>query len=728
MPDPVQLKRSSGRQANQRIYAGVRAGVSEPSFKKNPPNHLVHEKSPYLQQHAYNPVDWYPWGPEAFRRATEEQKPVFLSIGYATCHWCHVMAHESFEDQGIADLLNSGFIAIKVDREERPDIDSIYMRACQQMTGQGGWPLTIIATPDKEPFFAGTYFPRTSRGGMTGLTELLKSVIQLWREQRDTLVTASRELTALLAGTPASFPGEPAAPSLLLSGYEELAASFDPVNGGFGRAPKFPTPVKVLFLLRYWKRTGSDLALRMAEETLEAMRCGGIHDHLGGGFHRYSTDGVWLVPHFEKMLYDQALLLMAFTEAWLATRKPAYRQTAERIVTYVSRDLLSPDRAFIAAEDADSPGGEGAYYLWTRDDLVKVLGFPDARYTADLFDVREEGNFNSPKAGTGKNILHLRAAGPANKDDPARIEAVSSRLLAERQKRPRPQRDEKILTDWNGLMIAALAQSSRAFEHPEHYRLAESAMRFILDRLRSADGGLLHRYCDGEAAISAFADDYAFIIRALIELYETGFDPSWLVEALNLNTFLNRHFSDVRGGFGFFTTSDEAEVLIARHKELYDGAVPSCNSVMLQNLVLLGHLTGDPVHEEQASRLADGFAGTVRSVPSAYCAYLCGLDHLLGPATDIVIVGEGSSATEQEMVRMVRDLYLPSVTVHALSFRTSTALETVAPFTASLAALQGKTTAYVCIGRACSVPVTTQETLRQVLDEKMKSGETGMKR
>jgi hypothetical protein len=630
--------------------------VSDPSFKQNPPSHLVHEPSPHLQQHAYNPVDWYPWGPDAFLRAAEEQKPVFLSIGYATCHWCHVMAHESFEDKGIANLLNTGFIAIKVDREERPDIDSIYMMACQQMTGQGGWPLTIIATPDKKPFFAGTYFPRTSRSGMTGLTELLKTVSRLWQEQRDTLVTASKELTALLAGTPASFLGEPADQSLLLSGYEELAALFDPVNGGFGRAPKFPTPVKVLFLLRYWKRTGSDPALHMAEETLEALRCGGIHDQLGGGFHRYSTDEVWLVPHFEKMLYDQALLLMAFTEAWLVTQKQAYRQTAERIVTYVSGNLLSPDRAFISAEDADSPGGEGAYYLWTREDLVNVLGSPDALYAADLFNVRVEGNFRSPKTGTGKNILHLRAASPAILDDPARIADVSNRLLAERLKRPRPQRDEKILTDWNGLMIAALAQSSRAFENPEHYRLAESAMHFILDRLRLADGGLLHRYCDGEAAISAFADDYAFVIRALIELYETGFDPSWLVEALNLNKYLNHHFSDSSGGFGFFTTSDEAEVLIARNKELYDGAVPSCNSVMLQNLVLLGHLTGDPVHEEQASRLADGFAGRVHSVPSSYCAYLCGLDHMLGPATDIVIVGEGGNPTEQQMVRMGLDM------------------------------------------------------------------------
>jgi hypothetical protein len=698
--------------------AGVSAGMDDDPEKKQPvPNHLIREKSPYLQQHAYNPVDWYPWGDEAFRRAAEEQRPVFLSIGYATCHWCHVMARESFADPGIAALLNSGFIAVKVDREERPDIDSIYMTACQQMTGQGGWPLTIIMTPDKKPFFAGTYLPRTSRAGMTGLRELLEMVIRRWKEQQDTLVAAADRLTARLAEGAGPPAGGTADASLLRDGYEELAASFDPVNGGFGRAPKFPTPEKILFLLRYWKRTASGQALGMAERTLESMRCGGIHDHPGGGFHRYSTDAGWRVPHFEKMLYDQALLLMAFTEAWLATKKAVYRKTAEAIITYVTRDLSSPEGAFISAEDADSPGGEGAFYLWTEKELSEILGPRDGPFAAALFHVRKEGNFVSAETGPGKNILYLQPGSREHPEDLSRVAAIRERLLAERQKRPRPQRDGKVLADWNGLMIAALAQSSRAFHDPAPYRAAESAMHVILERLQAADGGLLHRYCDGEAAIPAFADDYAFVIRALIELYETSFDPAWLAEALVLKRYLDRHFSD-KGGDGYFTTSDEGEALIARRKEIYDGAVPSANSVMLSNLVLLGHLTGDPVHEAQASRLADAFSGTVRCSPSAYSAYLCGLDHLLCPATDLVIAGEEADPVAAEMIRVVCDTYLPSLTVHVRTPRTAAALDAVAPFLRSMVSQDGKTTAYLCTGRTCAVPVTSVDALRKAIGEK----------
>ena len=689
----------------------------QPGVKGNPPNHLIREKSPYLQQHAHNPVDWFPWGEVAFRRAAEEQKPVFLSIGYATCHWCHVMARESFEDQEIAALLNTHFIAIKVDREERPDIDSVYMTACQLMTGQGGWPLTIIMTPDKKPFFAGTYFPRAGRAGMTGLSELLEKVIRLWQEQRDTLVAAAEQLAASLAEPPGSPPGGTADRSLLQDGFKELAESFDPVYGGFGRAPKFPTPAKILFLLRYWKRTGSDQALRMVEDTLEAMRCGGIHDHLGGGFHRYSTDAQWRIPHFEKMLYDQALLLMAFTEAWLATKKPVYRKTAEEIITYVTRDLSSPEGAFISAEDADSPGGEGAFYLWTRKELDAVLGPRDGLFTAGRFHVSEEGNFFSAESGPGKNILYLQPGSGENTENEPGPAGIRNRLLEERQKRPHPQRDGKILTDWNGLMVAALAQSFCAFGNPAYYRSAETAMRFILDHLRAADGGLLHRYYGGEAAVPAFAEDYAFMIRALIELYEAGFNPAWLGEALVLNTYFRRHFSDT-GGERFFTTSDEGEPLIARTTAIYDGAIPSSNSLMLENLVLLGHLTGDPVHEEQASRVADAFAGTIRRSPSAYSAYLCGLDHLLGPATDVVIAGRESDPETGAMIRMIRDRYLPSVTVHFRSPQAFQALAAVAPFTGGMTQRDGKTTAYVCTGRTCSAPVTTPEKLLELLSEK----------
>jgi hypothetical protein len=416
------------------------------------------------------------------------------------------------------------------------------------------------------------------------------------------------------------------------------------------------------------------------------------------------------------MLYDQALLLMAFTEAWLATKKPLYRKTAEAIITYVTRDLSSPEGAFISAEDADSPGGEGAFYLWTEKELADILGPRDGPFAAALFHVKKEGNFISAETGPGKNILYLQLNDRENPEDVSRTIVILGRLLAEREKRPRPQRDGKVLSDWNGLMIAALAQSARAFGDPAPCRAAEAAMHVILDRLRTPDGGLLHRYCDGEAAIPAFADDYAFVIRALIELYGTSFDPAWLAEALVLNRYLNRHFSGIGGG-GFFTTSDEGEALIARRKEIYDGAVPSANSVMLSNLVLLGHLTGDPVYEEQASRLADAFSGTVRSSPSAYCAYLCGLDHLLGPASDIVIAGEDRDPVAAGMVRVVRDTYLPSVTLHVRTPATAAALDAVAPFLKTMVSQDGKTTAYLCTGRSCSPPVTSVDAFSEKIGE-----------
>jgi uncharacterized protein YyaL (SSP411 family) len=415
------------------------------------------------------------------------------------------------------------------------------------------------------------------------------------------------------------------------------------------------------------------------------------------------------------MLYDQALLLMAFSEAWLATKNPVYRQTAETIITYVTRDLLSPEGAFISAEDADSAGGEGAFYLWTQKELEIALGAQDALYAAALFGVEPGGNFPSAETGPGKNILSLRKEVTGPPQDKARIESIRNRLMAEREKRPRPRKDGKILTDWNGLMIAALAQSSRAFDNPEYYRLAKTAMHFILHRLRLADGSLLHRYFDNEAAIIAFSDDYAFIIRALIELFETSFDPAWLEEALSLDRYLDRHFSDITQG-GFFTTSDAGEPLIIRRKEIYDGAIPSGNGIMLGNLVLLGHLTGNPVFEERAFRLADGFAGSIRRSPSAYCAFLCGLDHLLGPASDIVIAGNESDPVAVQMIQSIRALYLPFVTFH---FRRSPggdpALDALAPFTRAMTAQNGKTTAYVCSGRTCSAPVHTVDSLRELL-------------
>jgi uncharacterized protein len=681
------------------------------------PNHLVHEKSPYLRQHASNPVNWYPWDSEAFHRAMEEDKPVFVSIGYATCHWCHVMAHESFEDETVASVLNEHFIAVKVDREERPDIDGVYMTVCQLMTGQGGWPLTVVLTPQKEPFFAGTYFSRS------GLVNILSRIATLWKELRSELQADATRITSALR-EPATLPryGEPD-DTLLMKGFEELQSRFDPVNGGFGTAPKFPTPSILLFLLRYYHRTGSAPALQMVERTLDALNCGGIHDHLGGGFHRYSTDAAWQVPHFEKMLYDQALLLMAFTEGWLATQRPEYQKTAEAIITYVLRDLASNDGAFLSAEDADSPGGEGAFYTWTREEIDRILGKEDGAFAADLFGITGTGNFRIPETGRNTNILSRKKGSCGaiisenNQDcgDESLTDTIRERLFFARNSRPRPGRDDKVLSDWNGLFITALVRAYCAFGNQQHLEAAKRAMHFILTRLRAPDGGLFHRYCDDEAAIPAFADDYAFLIQALISLYEADFDPGWLEDAITLDHYLADHFHDAELD-GYFSVSDFTDPVLLRKKEVYDGAIPSGNSVILGNLVLLGHLTGDFRYHERASLLARGLSGLVGQSPSAYTGFLSGLDLLLGPVTDIVIVGDEQAPETRKMIALLREMYLPSVTLlYRIPGNPDIRLDTLAPFTTEMVASDGNTTAYICKGTTCSEPVTGAEDLRNLL-------------
>jgi uncharacterized protein len=697
-----------------------------PGKKNRKPNHLAREKSPYLRQHACNPVAWYPWGEEAFRRAAEENKPVFVSIGYATCHWCHVMAHESFEDDAVAEVLNKHFIAVKVDREERPDIDGVYMAVCQQMTGQGGWPLTVILTPGKEPFFAGTYFPRTARGGMIGLIDLLSRISRLWKEQRGNIETSATRITTALRELPPSPSKEKIDPSFLVRGYQDLSARFDTENGGFGGAPKFPTPSTLLFLIRFWKRTGSDHALMMAEKTLEAMVRGGIHDHLGGGFHRYATDDQWKVPHFEKMLYDQAQLLTAFTETWLITKNPLYQQTAEDIIDYVLRDLRVPEGAFASAEDADSGDGEGAYYTWTREDVDEVLGPVWGARAAELFGITVTGNFIIPETGQRTNVLSIRngrdtIAENANRtqdEEPAGPGQLQRKLLIARNARPRPQRDDKVLTDWNALFIAALAGAYRAFGNARYREVAERAARFILSDLRAPDGGLLHRYCDGEAAIPAFAEDYAFMIHALIQLYETTFDPEWLGEAIALDRHMAVHFLDPANG-GYFSTADTSDPLILKRKEIYDGVTPSANSLMIHNLVCLGHLTGNSGYHERASSLAERFAGTACESPSAYTAYLSGLDLLLGPVINIVITGSENAPETREMIARIRQDYRPSALVTGrFPGKVSEALDSLAPFTRDMVAQEGKTTAYICHGTVCSEPVTRADDLVRKIQEK----------
>jgi hypothetical protein len=695
--------------------------LNDPPDAEKYGNRLIHEKSPYLLQHAGNPVDWYPWGNEAFDRAARENKPVFLSIGYATCHWCHVMAHESFEDTGIATILNTHFICIKVDREERPDIDSVYMSVCQMMTGKGGWPLTVFLTPEKKPFYAGTYLPKVSRFGMTGLPDLLSRIIQVWQEKHSDILRSSEEIAAAVCQEQEVSHEDIPAISLLTSGYEELVLKFDAEYGGFGSAPKFPTPHILLFLLRFWKRTGSKRALAMVEKTLHALRGGGIYDQIGGGFHRYSTDAQWRVPHFEKMLYDQALLVMAYTEAYQATRNPDFKRTAEEIISYVFFSLTSPEGAFFSAEDADSPGGEGAFYLWTAGEIEKILGKEDAIVAARVFDITPAGNYQDTGTGPGQNILTCKKSiaeaasslGLSKADLEIQLASIRSRLFAAREDRSRPALDDKILTDWNGLFIAALSQAAGVFGNEHYLTAARRAMQFIVTRLRAPGGGLLHRYRDDEPAIPGFGDDYAFTIKGLLELYESTFEAGYLLTAIELNTWFTAHFHDTARG-GFFTTSDSAEILLVKKKEIYDGAIPSCNSIAFENLVRLAHLTGDAVYEQLASELSRTFAAPVNQSPSAHAWFLCALDSAIGPVHDVVIVGERDDEVTKAMINGLREQYLPHVLIVLKQLNEDDhLLSGLAPFTKDLNSPGGKTTAYVCTGHTCALPVTG---IRQLLE------------
>ncbi len=523
------------------------------------PNRLINEKSPYLLQHAYNPVDWYPWGEEAFEKARNENKPIFLSIGYSTCHWCHVMAHESFEDEEVAGLMNRAFVCIKVDREERPDIDNIYMTVCQIILGRGGWPLNIIMTPGRKPFFAGTYIPKKSRFSQTGMLELVPRIEEIWDRQHEEVLDSAEKITSTIQNMISESAGEGIGEAIMEEAYDELLSSFDSEYGGFERAPKFPTPHKIFFLLRYWRRSGNPEALHMVEYTLDNMYRGGIHDHLGSGFHRYSTDNMWVVPHFEKMLYDQALIAIAYTENYQVTGKKLYKEAAEGILDYVLRDLTSPEGGFYCGEDADVEGEEGIYYLWTLEEIRNVLSPEDSELITKVFNLKEEGNFEEEIRGkkTGTNLLYMpRSLGSlaaelkiSTDEIESRVKLVKEKLLEARNERKRPARDDKILTDWNGLMIAALAKGFQTFGEEKYLKAAEKAADFILKNFYSPDKRLLHRYRDGVAGISGTADDYAFLIHGLLELYEAGFELRYLKAALCLNRELLEHFWDpVHGG------------------------------------------------------------------------------------------------------------------------------------------------------------------------------------
>ncbi len=711
------------------------ARSSKQQYTEKMTNRLAQEKSPYLLQHAGNPVDWYAWGDEAFTKARKEQKPVFLSIGYSTCHWCHVMEEESFENRTIADFLNQHFVSIKVDREERPDVDHVYMQAVMAMAGAGGWPLSVFLTPEGKPFYGGTYFPPEDRWGRAGFMTVLKALAGKWQTERKAVEDAGEQMAAALKEAVAEQTAAeaPLDESTLRTAFEQFQGQFDTTFGGFGPAPKFPRPHILGFLLRYAKRANEAMAQRMVEETLEAMSRGGLFDPLEGGFHRYSTDGEWHVPHFEKMLYDQALLARAYLEAFQVTKNGAYAATARRVLDYVRARMEHPAGGFYSAEDADSAGDpanpkhktEGAFYIWTEAEIREALG-DDADLFCFHYDVRPGGNAEHDPMGEfkGKNILReirTREETAAQfKKNPADVhtalEAARAILKKKRDERLRPHLDDKILTDWNGLMIGALALGARVLGEPAYAESARRAADFVLTKLQTAEGRLLHRWRDGEAAVPGFLDDYAFLIDGLLELYQTQFEARDLEKACTLVREMLRLFRDEKQG-GFFISGADAEALIARGKDLYDGALPSGNSVAVSVLLRLARLTGERKWEAAAEAALTAFAATVRRFPSGYPQLLMALDFQLGPSGEIVVAGARDEAVTAALLKIVEQTFLPRhvVALHPVTTEEALQIEKILPFVEKQTTVQGKPAVYVCENHTCREPVTDAAALASIL-------------
>jgi hypothetical protein len=692
------------------------------------PNRLASEKSPYLLQHASNPVDWYPWGEEAFAAARREDRPIFLSIGYATCHWCHVMEHESFEDTAIAGRLNSRFIPIKVDREERPDVDRVYMLFVQATTGSGGWPMSVWLAPDLQPFYGGTYFPPDGRYGRPGFAAVLDEISRAWQEDRDSVMRSAARLTERLRGFAAAAPPQQWAvpgPDALAAAVREFETAFDARRGGFGGAPKFPRPAELFFLLREARRTGHGAAREMVVRTLRAMADGGMRDHVGGGFHRYSVDADWRVPHFEKMLYDQAQLALAYLEASQITGDAEMAAVADDTLRYVAAEMTAPGGGFYSAEDADSlppehagdPAArksEGAFYLWTAEEVESLLG-GDAALARSRFGLAPEGNapFDPHGEFSGKNLLYLASSigtlasahGLEEREVEARLAKARAVMYYVRARRPKPLRDDKILTAWNGLMIAAFARAYRVLRDPVHLVSATRAAAFLHATMwRAATGTLFRRYRDGDVAIEGYAEDYACLVWGLLELFQADGDPAWLEWALALQRRQDELFWDDGAGGWYATTGTDPSVIV-RMKEDYDGAEPSATSVAVSNLTVLAHLTGDAGWRARVERTLQGAAGRIRSAGRSVPMLLAGLSAWHAGVQQVVIVGESGGAAREALERAAAGCYLPfSVVVPVAPGERQQRIAAAAPFVGAMGAPDGRAAAYVCRDFACQAP------------------------
>ncbi|MBE0535925.1 MAG: thioredoxin domain-containing protein [Phycisphaerae bacterium] len=679
-------------------------------------NRLIDETSPYLLQHADNPVDWYPWGEEALAAAKELDRPIFLSIGYSTCHWCHVMAHESFESERIADILNEHFVAIKVDREQRPDVDDVYMNAVQMMTGSGGWPLSIFLTPDAKPFYGGTYYPPDDRMGRPGFARILRAIADAWKNRREELLKSAGEMTRALAGLDDSQDPQPLSAEVFSKAEKYFERAFDSVHGGFSEAPKFPQAGNLSFLMTRYGRTGNRKTLQMVTTTLDAMAGGGIHDHLGGGFHRYSVDASWLVPHFEKMLYDQALLTRAYLEAFQITGRDAYAQVARRTMDYVLGEMTDAAGGFYSAEDADSEGREGTFYLWTPDEITRLLPAEQAKPFMDFYGVTEGGNCEE-----GKTILSMKMSleevaekhGLTAAGTEELLHSARQTLLQVRSKRPRPHRDEKVIAGWNGLMIGALAMGGRTLADDRYTHAAERSAQFVLSTLRTK-GRLRRLYAKGQPVGLAFLDDYAFMIKALLDLYEADFDPKWLAEARSLAEAMLDLFDDGEGGF--YLTGQDAEALVVRTKSAYDGAVPGGNSIAAEVLLRLSQITTEDRLGEAGEKTLKAFSGRLTAFPAALTDMLVALDYYFGPRREIVIAGDPNAEETSEMLRLIGRTYVPAtIRLFHPEGPAAAEIERIAPFLENQKAVEGRPAAYLCENYACRRPIIGLAELKQTL-------------